>query len=173
MNIVLIGMPASGKSTVGVILAKVLGMDFVDTDLLIQKKTGEKLKDTIEHRGVDGFLKVEEDVCAQVEVTNSVIATGGSVVYSEKAMKHLKDIGTVLYLQIDFDTLLSRLRDVKQRGVVLKEGQTISDLFEERCALYEKYADLTIPEGHKSLETVVEVAEDKLRSLMGTSAGGQ
>ncbi len=162
MNIVLIGMPTSGKSTVGVILAKVLGMDFVDTDLLIQKETGEKLKDTIERRGVEGFLKVEEEVCAKVDVKNSVIATGGSVVYSEKAMKHLKETGKVLYLQIDFDTLLSRLRDVKQRGVVLKEGQTIGDLYEERCALYEKYADLTIPEGQKSLETVVEVAETKL-----------
>ncbi len=162
MNIVLIGMPTSGKSTVGVILAKVLGMDFVDTDLLIQKETGEKLKDTIESRGVEGFLKVEEEVCAKVDVQNSVIATGGSVVYSEKAMNHLKETGKVLYLQIDFDTLLSRLRDVKQRGVVLKEGQTINDLYEERCVLYEKYADLTIPEGQKSLETVVEVAETKL-----------
>ena len=162
MNIVLIGMPTSGKSTVGVILAKVLGMDFVDTDLLIQKETGEKLKDTIERRGVEGFLKVEEEVCAKVDVKNSVIATGGSVVYSEKAMKHLKETGKVLYLQIDFDTLLSRLRDVKQRGVVLKEGQTINDLYEERCVLYEKYADLTIPEGQKSLETVVEVAETQL-----------
>ncbi len=162
-NIILIGMPTSGKSTVGVILAKVLGMDFVDTDLLIQKKTGEKLKDTIKRCGVEGFLKVEEEVCASLQTETSVIATGGSVVYGEKAMEHLKDLGRVVYLKIDFDTLQARLRDVKQRGVVLREGQSIKDLYEERILLYEKYGDLTVAEEGLTMEETVEAVIQELK----------
>ena len=162
-NIILIGMPTSGKSTVGVILAKVLGMDFVDTDLLIQKKTGEKLKDTINRCGVEGFLKVEEEVCASLQTETSVIATGGSVVYGEKAMEHLKDLGRVVYLKIGFDTLQARLRDVKQRGVVLREGQSIQDLYEERILLYEKYTDLTVAEEGLTMEETVEAVIQELK----------
>jgi len=162
-NIILIGMPTSGKSTVGVILAKVLGMDFVDTDLLIQKKTGEKLKDTINRCGVEGFLKVEEEVCAGLQTETSVIATGGSVVYGEKAMEHLKDLGRVVYLKIGFDTLQARLRDVKQRGVVLREGQSIQDLYEERILLYEKYGDLTVAEEGLTMEETVEAVIQELK----------
>ena len=162
-NIILIGMPTSGKSTVGVILAKVLGMDFVDTDLLIQKKTGEKLKDTINRCGVEGFLKVEEEVCAGLQTETSVIATGGSVVYGEKAMEHLKDLGRVVYLKIGFDTLQERLRDVKQRGVVLREGQSIQDLYEERILLYEKYGDLTVAEEGLTMEETVEAVIQELK----------
>ena len=162
-NIILIGMPTSGKSTVGVILAKVLGMDFVDTDLLIQKKTGEKLKDTINRCGVEGFLKVEEEVCTDLQAETSVIATGGSVVYGEKAMEHLKDLGRVVYLKIGFDTLQARLRDVKQRGVVLREGQSIQDLYEERILLYEKYGDLTVAEEGLTMEETVEAVIQELK----------
>ena len=157
-NIVLVGMPASGKSTVGVILAKALAMDFVDTDILIQKNTGERLEELIRENGVDGFLRIEEKVCSALEAKNSVIATGGSVVYSPAAMEHLKSVGTVVYLQVDFDVLEKRLKDVIERGVIIKNGQTLEDLYNERVILYEKYADITVHEKRMSLdETVMAV----------------
>ena len=155
-NIVLIGMPTSGKSTAGVILAKILGMDFVDTDLLLQKRAGKKLKDILAEDGLPYFLKTEEEVCRSLEISGAVIATGGSVVYGEGAMEHLKAIGTVVYLNIDFDTLKERLHNVKQRGVVLKEGQTIKDLYRERTVLYERYADIVIAEEGQGIEETVE-----------------
>lgn len=155
-NIVLIGMPTSGKSTVGVILAKMLGMDFVDTDLVIQRRTGKKLKDIIEEEGVEGFLRVEEEACAGLEVENTVIATGGSVIYGEAAMKHLKKNSQVIYLEIDYDTLEKRLHHVKQRGVVLKDGQTKKELFDERIVLYKKYADIVISEDNLDIEETVQ-----------------
>lgn len=154
-NVILIGMPASGKSTVGVILAKVIGYDFIDSDLLIQKQEGMRLADIIEKKGVDGFIEVENAVNASIEASRSVIATGGSVVYGEEAMKHLREIGAVIYLQVDFDVLQARLRNMKRRGVVLREGQTLRDLYEERCGLYEKYADMIVREGRGELEAVV------------------
>ena len=157
-NIIFVGMPASGKSTVGVLLAKALAMDFVDTDILIQKKTGKRLEELIRENGVDGFLRIEEKVCAALEANDSVIATGGSVVYSQDAVDHLKSIGTVVYLQVDFDVLKNRLKDVIERGVIIKNGQTLEDLYNERVLLYEKYADITIQEKRMSLdETVKEV----------------
>lgn len=157
-NIIFVGMPASGKSTVGVLLAKALAMDFVDTDILIQKKTGKRLEELIRENGVDGFLRIEEKVCAALEANDSVIATGGSVVYSQDAMDHLKSIGTVVYLQVDFDVLKNRLKDIIERGVIIKNGQTLEDLYNERELLYEKYADITIQEKRMSLdETVKEV----------------
>ena len=155
-NIVLIGMPTSGKSTVGVILAKMLGMDFVDTDLVIQRRTGKKLKDIIEEEGVEGFLRVEDEACAELEVENTVIATGGSVIYGEAAMKHLKKNSQVIYLEIDYDTLEKRLHHVKQRGVVLKDGQTKKELFDERIVLYKKYADIVISEDNLDIEETVQ-----------------
>ena len=157
-NIIFVGMPASGKSTVGVLLAKALAMDFVDTDILIQKKTGKRLEELIRENGVDGFLRIEEKVCAALEANDYVIATGGSVVYSQDAVDHLKSIGTVVYLQVDFDVLKNRLKDVIERGVIIKNGQTLEDLYNERVLLYEKYADITIQEKRMSLdETVKEV----------------
>ncbi len=161
-NIVLIGMPTSGKSTAGVILAKILGMGFVDTDLLIQKKTKKKLSELIESESLSGFLAIEEEVCSELGITDpdllsdgSVIATGGSVVYSEKAMRHLKEIGKVVYLKIDLPTLQKRLHNAKQRGVVLRKGQSLSDLYEERTPLYEKYADLVVSEAGLNMEETV------------------
>ena len=162
-NIVLIGMPASGKSTVGVILAKVLGMDFADTDLLIQKKAGRKLPEIIEEDGLDGFMRLEEEVCSSVNLKNAVIATGGSVVYGEQAMDHLKDIGKVIYLEIDYETLEQRLHHMKQRGVVLKPGQTKRELYDERVQLYKKYADVIISEEGMSIEDTVQ----KCAEMMG------
>ena len=154
-NLILIGMPASGKSTVGVILAKVIGYDFIDSDLLIQKKEGMRLSEIISKKGIDGFIAVENEVNASIEASCSVIATGGSAIYGEEAMKHLREIGAIIYLQVDFKVIQKRLHNIRQRGVVLREGQSLQDLYEERCALYEKYADLIVREGRGEIEAVV------------------
>ena len=127
-NIILIGMPASGKSTVGVVLAKRLGYEFIDTDLLIQKQEQALLREIIAEKGEDGFLVIEDQVNADLEAERSVIAPGGSVVYCENAMKHYKEIGTVVYLQTGYQTIKERIGDPKKRGVVLREGQTLKDL---------------------------------------------
>lgn len=162
-NIVLIGMPGVGKSTLGVVLAKELGFEFVDADLLIQKREKRLLKEIIAQDGVDGFLKVEEEVNAEIEAERTVIATGGSVVYSQKAMEHLKSIGKVVYLKLNFDDLNNRLGNLKGRGVVLKDGQTLKSLYEERIPLYEKYADITVSEDGLNLE---ETLSSVLQSLI-------
>lgn len=154
-NIILIGMPASGKSTVGVILAKIIGYDFIDSDLLIQKAEGMKLAQIISKKGVDGFIRVEERVNAAIEAHRSVIATGGSAVYGQRAMEHFRQIGTIVYLKVDFDELERRLGNIRQRGVVLREGQTLRDLYEERSVLYDKYADLTVTEEGETVEDVI------------------
>ena len=155
-NIVLIGMPGSGKSTVGVILAKVLGYSFIDSDLLIQKAEKKLLKEIIAREGQEGFLKIENRVNASIETEKSVIATGGSVVYCQEAMEHLKEIGTVIYLQLDYPILRRRLGNLIGRGVVLKEGQTLKDLYEERVPLYEKYADYIIDEKKTNAEGTLQ-----------------
>lgn len=155
-NIILIGMPGVGKSTIGVILAKILGYEFVDADLVIQKEEGMLLKDIIREKGADGFIRVENRINSQLCVHHSVVATGGSAIYGEEAMAHFKQIGTVVYLKQSFRVLNRRLRNIKNRGVVLKEGQTLRDLFEERRVLYEKYADITIDEYGLNIEETVD-----------------
>lgn len=162
-NIIFIGMPASGKSTVGVVAAKRLGYEFIDTDLLIQKQEKKLLKDIIAEEGTDGFLAIEDQVNAQVEADRAVIAPGGSVVYCENAMKHYKEIGTVVYLQTSFQTISNRIGDPKKRGVVLKEGQTLHDLYEERRILFEKYADVTICEDGLTLEETIGKVVESLK----------
>lgn len=154
-NIVLIGMPGVGKSTVGVILAKILGYQFIDTDLLIQKREGKLLRETIAEKGLEGFLEVEDQVNSQLTAENSVIATGGSVVYGREAMEHLREIGTVVYLKLDYRKLKYRLGNIRNRGVVIKEGQRLSDLYNERVPLYEKYADVVIDENGCNIEKTV------------------
>ncbi len=154
-NIILIGMPASGKSTVGVILAKILGYNFVDADIVIQEKENRKLSEIIEEEGVQGFIDIENRVNSQIEVEKTVISTGGSAVYGKEAMDHYKNIGKVVYLKVSMDVLTRRLNDVKQRGVVMREGQSLTSLYNERCALYEKYADITIDEKSLTMEEVV------------------
>lgn len=154
-NIVLIGMPAVGKSTVGVVVAKRLGYEFVDTDLLIQKQEKRLLKEIIAQEGNDGFLAIENQVNRDLDVENAVIAPGGSVVYCEEAMEHYKKTGTVVYLKVSYETIYRRIQNAKGRGVVLKEGQTLKDLYEERVCLFEKYADYTICEDGLTIEETI------------------
>lgn len=155
-NIVLIGMPGVGKSTIGVVLAKVMGYQFIDADLEIQEKEGKLLCEIIEEVGTDGFIEVENRINSQIEAKHAIIATGGSVVYGAEAMAHLKEIGTVIYLKLPFEELNQRLRDIKGRGVVLREGQTLLDLYEERVVLYEKYADMIVDEYQLNVEQTIE-----------------
>lgn len=161
-NIVLIGMPGVGKSTVGVILAKMIGYQFTDADLLIQKQEGKLLHEIIAENGTDGFIEIEERVNASIEASHTIIATGGSVVYGKKAMEHLSRIGTVVYLKVPYDTLEKRLEDIKGRGVVLKEGQTLRTLYDERTPLYKKYADIEISEDGLNVEQTVEKLLERL-----------
>ena len=161
-NIVLIGMPGVGKSTVGVILAKMIGYQFIDADLLIQKQEGKLLHEIIAEKGTDGFIEIEERVNASIEASHTIIATGGSVVYGKKALEHLRRIGTVVYLKVPYDTLEKRLEDIKGRGVVLKEGQTLRTLYDERTPLYEKYADIEISEDDLNVEQTVEKLLERL-----------
>ena len=141
-NVTLIGMPGSGKSTIGVILAKALRYEFLDSDLLIQK----------EQDGPEKFKEIENQVNADIHVTDTVIAPGGSVIYCDEAMEHLKSIGKVIYLKLSLESLSKRLGNLKGRGVLLKDGQSLKDLYEERVPLYEKYADITIDEEGKDLD---------------------
>ena len=154
-NIVLIGMPGAGKSTVGVVLAKRLGMSFMDSDLVIQEQEGRTLHEIIEQQGTEGFLVIEDKVNAAINPKNTVIATGGSVVYGSNAMEHLSEIGTVCYLKLSYESIRDRLGDLAQRGVVLKDGQTLMDLYNERTPLYEKYAKLVIDCENKNIREVV------------------
>ena len=147
-HIILIGMPACGKSTVGVLAAKALGYRFIDSDLVIQEREGRRLHRIICEEGREGFLKIEEDVNLTLgtDSTPAVIATGGSAVYSPAAMAHFKAVGTVVYLSLSFETVEKRLGNFTHRGVVMPEGYTLRDLYDERCALYEAYADVIIDE---------------------------
>jgi shikimate kinase len=161
-NITLIGMPASGKSTIGVLLAKRLGFSFIDTDLVIQEKEGALLKEIIERKGLEGFLLIENRINAEVDAEHSVIAPGGSVIYGKEAMEHLKKISTVVYLKIGYESLEKRLEDLVDRGVALREGMTLRDLYEERIPYYEKYADIVIDEADLLPGQIV----DELRTMI-------
>ena len=155
-NIVLIGMPAVGKSTIGVLLAETLILSFTDTDLLIQEKYKKSLCDIINDNGTKAFLNIEEDVILNSDFHNSVIATGGSAVYGENAMKKLKASGKVIYLDLSLEEIRKRIGDIKSRGVVLTKGTTLEDIFNDRKALYEKYADIKIDCNNLTAEECVE-----------------
>lgn len=159
-NIVLIGMPGAGKSTVGVVLAKRIGYRFVDSDLVIQEKEGKLLHQLIEEHGVEGFWKIENDVNASLDMEKSVIATGGSAIYGMQAMEHLKEIGCVVYLKLSYEEIAERLGDLNARGVTLMPGQTLHDLYEERTPLYEKYADVIVECDGKMLREIVKEIAD-------------
>jgi shikimate kinase len=154
-NIILIGMPGAGKSTVGVILAKTLGMQFIDCDILIQQQTGRKLQEILDKDGPDMFRQIEEEAILSLHPRHAVIATGGSVVWSREAMKHLKSLGVVVYLEISFSEMEKRIRNITTRGIVLMPGQTLSGMYDQRVPLYEQYADITIASSDKDLESVV------------------
>ena len=163
-NIVLIGMPGAGKSTVGVVLAKRLGLSFLDSDLVIQEREGGILHEIIEKEGLDGFNEIENQVNASIDVKRTIIATGGSVVYGHEAMAHLKEIGTVLFLKLPETELQKRLGDLNQRGVAIKEGQSLHSLYQERIPLYEKYADITIDCSGREIRDCVSEINRLLRS---------
>lgn len=155
-NIILTGMPGAGKSTVGVVLAKKLGYGFTDSDLVIQEKTGKLLYQLIEEKGEAGFLMLENEINASLKRDCAVIATGGSAVYGKEAMEHFCSIGKVVYLKLSYEALKERLGDLHERGVVLKKGFTLLDLYNERVPLYEKYADIVIDCEGKSIRKIVE-----------------
>ncbi len=156
MNIVLIGMPGSGKSTVGVLLAKSLLMSFVDADLLIQIKQGRTLCEIIEQKGTEEFVKIENEVLSNQMFDNTVVATGGSAVYGQEAMENLRKNGKVVYLKVLPDELERRINNITTRGIAMPEGSTLSELFNERAPLYEMYADITVECTNLSIEDTVE-----------------
>lgn len=160
-NIVLIGMPGAGKSTIGVVLAKKIGYHFVDSDLVIQKCEGRLLHEIIEQEGTERFLEIEGKINGSMWEKHAVIATGGSAVYSKEAMEHLGEIGTVVYLNLPYREIEERLGNFNERGVVLKENQTLKQLFDERIILYEKYADVIIECSKKSIrDIVIEISQE-------------
>lgn len=154
-NIILIGMPGAGKSTIGVVLAKRLGYRFTDSDLVIQEKTGMLLHQIIEEKGIDGFIEVENDINTSLCMERSVIATGGSAVYGREAMEHFKAEGTVIYLKLSYPSVADRLGDLNERGVAVREGQTLADLYEERVPYYERYADITVDCENRTIKDIV------------------
>ena len=161
-NLVLIGMPGAGKSTIGVLLAKALRMQFLDTDIAIQERKKSTLKEIIDSSGIQAFLDCEEEVVCSLRVKGYVLATGGSVVYSKKAMIHLKDSGFLLFLKLDFNEIERRVRNIRGRGVVLRPGQTLHDLYEEREPLYEQYADHVLDCNGMDMESTVETIKEKI-----------
>ena len=168
-NVVLIGMPGCGKSTTGVVLAKALGFDFVDSDLVIQKKYGKKLEEIIDKVGPDEFNRIEEQVNAELEIDRTILATGGSVVYGPKAMENFHKQGIIVYIKLSYEEIEKRLGSLKERGVSIKDGQTLRDLYDERIPLYEKYADITADTSNmdvrESVLFIMEKVKEKLDVL--------
>ncbi len=162
-NIVLIGMPGAGKSTIGVILAKSLLFDFCDTDLSIQKTTCKSLSQIINEEGIDAFIELEEKVICNETFAGCVVATGGSAVYGEKAMKKLKENGIIVYLRVSPEELQNRIKNIHTRGIAMKEGTTIPELYSERAPLYEKYADITVECNSKTAEECVDLIVKEMR----------
>lgn len=156
MNIVLIGMPGVGKSTIGIVLAKTLGLDFIDTDICIQNHEKKLLQDIINEAGIDLFLQKEEKIVSNLDLNNSLIATGGSVVYSDVAMKNLKKNGLIIYLELDIEVIIKRINNIKTRGLVIKDGKTLYDVYNDRVPLYKKYQDFNVNCNGKYLEEIVE-----------------
>lgn len=166
-NLILIGMPGCGKSTLGVLLAKAMGMQFLDSDLLIQSYTGEKLQETIDTKGMDYFLAAEETVLLGIQTQNTVIATGGSAVYGDPAMMHLKSLGKVIYLSLSCDEIERRLWNIKTRGIAMNPEEGIRDVYARRIPLYKKYADFIVPMDGLTMEECV----DRLTALFTSDAG--
>jgi len=161
-NIIIIGMPGAGKSTMGVVLAKTLGRNFIDTDIVIQERAGRLLQEIIDEEGPDAFLAIEEKILLSLHCRNAVIATGGSVVFSERAMEHLKVSGVVIYLKISCEEMVRRLSNITTRGIVLLAGQSLPDMYAQRIPLYEKYADITIDCSDDDFENSIANVIDEL-----------
>ncbi len=158
MSYILIGMPGSGKSTIGVLLAKECMLNFTDTDIVLQRKTGNNLCDIINKQGIEVFLKFENEVLKEIDAENAVISTGGSAVYCDEGMKRLKQYGKIIYLKVDTNELKNRLNNIKTRGIAMQEGTTIEELYTERAPLYEKWADIIV-------DCNGETAEENLRKI--------
>jgi shikimate kinase len=165
-NIVLIGMPGAGKSTVGVLLAKALKKPFIDTDLLIQQRENSFLQDIINNRGINEFIRLEEEVVLSLDVTGHIIATGGSVIYSDTSIRHLESIGVMVFLNLKLYQLEKRLKNISTRGIAMKSGQSISDLYSERQPLYKKCAEIEIDCSRKHIETIVSEIINKTGIFM-------
>jgi len=161
-NVILIGMCGVGKSTVGVILAKMMSRYFLDSDVFVQAIQDRDLQQIIDTEGLEAFCKIEEEYVTCIDVKNAVIATGGSVVYSPRAMQHLADIGIIIHLDLDFDTIRQRVTDLYARGVVMEKGQTLKSLYEKRHRLYQEYAQLTIDCANKTHEQIAEEITSRL-----------
>lgn len=155
MNLILIGMPGCGKSTAGVLAAKAMCMQFIDTDLLLQHAGHAKLQEIINEKGLESFLRLEEKVLSELACENSVISTGGSAVYYEDAMAHLRSIGKVVYLRLTYEQMNNRIHNLSTRGIAMRPGMTLRDMYEERRPLYEKYADYIIDCGSGTVEDTV------------------
>ena len=161
-NIILIGMSGAGKSTLGVLLAKAAGLDFIDTDILIQQAEKRMLQDIVDEEGVDRFLSLEERIVSAVRAENTVIATGGSVVYSDKAMQALKQLGRVVYLYVEYENLVQRITNINTRGIVYRKGNTLREVYDERMPLYAQYADYTINCSRLNMEDCVRAIIEEL-----------
>lgn len=166
-NIVMIGMPGCGKSTVGVVLAKVLGYQFIDSDLLIQERENRLLSEIIREEGSEGFNSIENEVISAIQADRAVIATGGSAVYGKEAMAHMKETGVIIYIRLPLFELQNRLGDLIERGISMEEGQTLQDLYKERTPLYEKYADLIIDAGGLPIRDTVMMIRSRLLEVSG------
>ena len=166
-NIILIGMPSAGKSSAGVVLAKALGKSFLDADLLIQEREGDLLQNILNERGIEAFLDLEGDVLASIQCSNTVIAPGGSSIYRDHAMQHLRKLGTVVYLQLSLEEVERRLYNLSSRGVALRPGETLADLYNFRIPLYEKYAHIIIPCDGQDLGETVSAIRTALSAYSG------
>ena len=165
-NIVLIGMPACGKSVTGVVLAKAMKMKFIDTDLMIQEHAGKSLQEIIDEDGMERFKETERTVLNSIDIKNAVIATGGSAVYYDDAMMHLKENGIIIYIKISLQDVKKRLRNIKTRGVAMGKGQTLDELYAQRIPLYERYADITVTSHRYSMEKTVAQMMKKIRGIL-------
>lgn len=166
MNIVLVGMSGAGKSTLGVLLAKALRMNFVDTDIVLQQREGRKLQEIIDEDGIKRFLEIEEDVIYNLNAGNSVVSTGGSVVYSEKAMKALKHDGKIVYLHVPYEEIEERLGNIEGRGIVVKNGFTLRDVYEERVPLYNMYSDIVYDCSEKDIKNCLSDIVRKIKESL-------
>jgi len=165
-NIVLIGMPGCGKSTIGVVLAKAMGYKFIDTDLLIQEREKRLLSEIIEEDGPDRFNQIENEVNQSIHVEKTVIATGGSVVYGKEAMEHLRKIGAVIYIRLPYEEIRDRLGDLTKRGISMKEGETLKDLYNERTPLYDKYAHIIVDVEGKEIKDAMQLIKEKYEGYL-------